>query len=98
MIARRRTMCCGAPGSAQDVMASARRIFIVFALLSLAAQFAPARAQSAGPTMRILVLYGHDPKAPGVVAFTRGLHEVLRSEWSDRVEVYEEVLDLDRLG
>ena len=44
------------------------------------------------------MLYGHDPKSPGVVAFARELHGVLRSEWAENVEVYEEVLDLDRLG
>src|SRR5688572_568803 len=78
-------------------MASARRVF-VFALLILAAQFGSVWAQSGRPTTRILMLYGHDPKAPGVVAFTRALHGVLRSDWSDQIEVYEEVLDLERLG
>ena len=81
-----------------DDMVSARRVFILLVLLILAAQFAPARAQSGRQPTRILLLYGHDPKSPGVVAFTRELHGVIRSEWSERVEVYEEVLDLDRLG
>lgn len=44
------------------------------------------------------MLYAHDPKAPGVMAFTRELHTVLRREWSERVELYEEPLDFDRLG
>jgi signal transduction histidine kinase len=81
-----------------DDMESARRGFVLLVLLIFAAQFAPARAQSGRPTTRILMLYGHDPKAPGVAAFTRELNGVLRSEWSERAEVYEEVLDLDRLG
>ena len=79
-------------------MASFRRLFIFLVLLILSAQSVPARAQSARPPTRILMLYGHDPKSPGVAAFTRELHGVLRSEWSERVEVYEEVLDVDRLG
>jgi len=44
------------------------------------------------------MLYAHDPKAPGVVGFTRELHGVLRTEWPGHVEVYEEALDFDRLG
>jgi signal transduction histidine kinase len=91
-------MSGGAPGSTREDMASDTRGFIVLVLLILAAQLEPARAQSAQPTTRILMLYGHDPKSPGVTAFTRGFHGVLRSEWSEQVEVYEEVLDLDKLG
>ena len=81
-----------------DDMASARRVLLLLVLLILAAQFEPARAQSGQQPTRILMLYGHDPKAPGVAAFTRELQGVLRSEWPGRVETYEEVLDLDRLG
>jgi C4-dicarboxylate-specific signal transduction histidine kinase len=79
-------------------MASAPRICVLFVLLISAAQFAPARAQSARPTMRILMLYGHDPKSPGAAGFGRELRGVLRSEWSQDIELYEEFLDFDRLG
>ena len=44
------------------------------------------------------MLYGHDPKAPGVAAFTRELQGVLRSEWPETGRGYEELLDFDRLG
>ena len=79
-------------------MASAPRSLVLLVLLIFAAQFAPARAQSARPTTRILMLYGHDPKSPGAAGFGRELRGVLRSEWSHDVELYEEFLDFDRLG
>src|SRR5678815_3200542 len=77
-------------------MAVARRCFILLALLVLSAQ--SSRAQPGRREARILILYAHDPKAPGVVGFTRELHSVLQSQWPGHVEVYEEALDFDRLG
>jgi signal transduction histidine kinase len=44
------------------------------------------------------MLYGHDPKLPGAASFARELHGVLRSELSENVEVFDELLDFDRLG
>ncbi|HKP14640.1 MAG TPA: sensor histidine kinase [Gemmatimonadaceae bacterium] len=76
----------------------APRALILLALLSLAAQLEPAYAQSGQPTTRILMLYGHDPTAPGAAGFARELRGALRKEWSQNVELYEEVLDFDRLG
>jgi len=79
-------------------MASALRGFVLFVLLFLSVQSAPAGAQSGQPAKRVLMLYGHDPKAPGVATFARGLHGVLRSELAENVEVYDELLDFDRFG
>ena len=44
------------------------------------------------------MLYGHDPKAPGVATFARELQGVLRSELAENVDVYDELLDFDRFG
>jgi signal transduction histidine kinase len=46
----------------------------------------------------VLILYGHDPNAPGVVAFTNGLQSVIRAELPEPIELYNEVLDLDRFS
>jgi signal transduction histidine kinase len=79
-------------------MARARHGFVLLlALLMHVARADCARAQSVRPPTRILILYSHDPKAPGVIGFTREFQSVVTSEWSDRVEVYEETLDFDRL-
>jgi hypothetical protein len=45
---------------------------------------------------RVLMLYGHDPNAPGVVAFTNQLHAIVRADSPPRVVFYDELLDLDR--
>ena len=57
---------------------------------------APLHAQAAQGTTRILMLYGHDPNAPGVVAFAQPLKAVLQEQFPNRVEIYEEYLDLAR--
>ena len=77
-------------------MAGVGRCFLLLALLLLSAQ--PSRAQPGRREARILMLYAHDPKAPGVAGFTRELHAVLQRAWPGHVEVYEEALDFDRLG
>ena len=59
----------------------------------------PAAAQSPAPATakRVLWLYGHDPNAPGVVAFSNSLRvEVDRLEGRSRVEFYSEPLDFLR--
>ena len=79
-------------------MAVALRGLVTLALLMLSAHLAPARAQGGGRATRILILYSHDPRAPGVVGFTRELRGVLRREWPIHVELFEETLDIDRVG
>jgi signal transduction histidine kinase len=53
-------------------------------------------AQDSPPPKRVLMLYGHDPNAPGVVAFTNELHATVRAESPTRVVFYDELLDLER--
>jgi signal transduction histidine kinase len=48
------------------------------------------------PAKRVLMLYGHDPNAPGVVAFTTKLHAIVQAETPTRVVFYDELLDLER--
>jgi signal transduction histidine kinase len=65
----------------------------------LAALFA-ARAvvwsQELAPPKRVLMLYGHDPNAPGVAAFTKELQAIVQADPSKRVVFYNEVLDFER--
>jgi signal transduction histidine kinase len=53
-------------------------------------------AQDSPPSKRVLMLYGHDPNSPGVVAFTNELHATVRAESPTRVVFYDELLDLER--
>ena len=64
----------------------------------LTANVSPTPAQTSGRTIRILILYSHERRAPGVIGFTRELNGVLRREWRGEVEVYDETMDVDRLG
>jgi signal transduction histidine kinase len=78
-----------------DISHRCLRLAAVVAFAAFAASTS-AQEQPPPPPIRVLILYGHDPNAPGVVAFTDGLREVLRIEGPERVELYSEVLDLDR--
>jgi signal transduction histidine kinase len=62
----------------------------------LCASPSPAWAQDTEQPKRVLMLYGHDAHAPGVVIFTNALHAVVQSESHTRVVFYDELLDLDR--
>jgi len=53
-------------------------------------------SQDSTPPKRVLMLYGHDPHAPGVVAFTNALHAVVRAESHTRIVFYDELLDFER--
>ena len=56
----------------------------------------PAIGGDPPPPKRVLMLYGHDPNAPGVVAFTNELHAIVQAESPTRVVFYDELLDLER--
>jgi signal transduction histidine kinase len=65
--------------------------------LLVAALFSIASLAQAQPApKRVLVLYGYDPNAPGVIAFTNALRATIQSESSPRVIFYDELLDLGR--
>src|SRR5688572_3916192 len=57
---------------------------------------AVAWSQDSPPSKRVLMLYGHDPNAPGVVAFTKELHAIVQAESPTRVVFYDELLDIER--
>ena len=60
---------------------------------------APAESAHSGAVdqpKRILLLYAHDPNAPGAAAFARQLKAVVREQFSTGLVIYEENLDLDR--
>jgi signal transduction histidine kinase len=57
---------------------------------------APLHAQSGQGATRILIVYGHDANAPGLVAFADQLKALLREKIPAGLEMYDEFLDLDR--
>ena len=57
---------------------------------------APLLARPVQETGKILLLYGYDHNAPGVAAFSQQLKAVVSEQFRDRVEIYEEYLDLNR--
>ena len=71
------------------------RITLLFALLGA---LLPDGTNATPQPTRILVLFGHDPNAPGVLAFSQELHATVRAQGFTQVEYYNEVLDLDRFG
>ena len=48
------------------------------------------------PPKQVLMLYGHDPNAPAVVAFTNELRAIVLANSPTRVVFYDELLDLER--
>ena len=58
----------------------------------------PAQGQSSARPTRVLVVFGHDQNAPGVVAFEQSLREALRTNHPDGIELYKEPLDYERFG
>lgn len=67
----------------------------VFLTIMICTASALLQAQVAQRT-KILILYQHDPNAPGVVVFTQPLKAVVREQIPTGVEFYDEYLDLDR--
>jgi signal transduction histidine kinase len=68
-------------------------IAIILAELALSHM---ACAQDSPPAKHVLMLYGHDPNAPGVTAFSNELHAIVRANSPARVVFYDELLDLSR--
>jgi C4-dicarboxylate-specific signal transduction histidine kinase len=78
----------------EEALAAIRGIALLAALFW---QSLPALgAQNLPEPTRILIVYGHDPNAPGVFAFAQELRAVVREQGPPLVEFYEELLDLDR--
>ena len=57
---------------------------------------APLHARPVQETKKILMLYAYDPNAPGVAAFAQQLKTVVSEQFHNRVEIYDEYLDLNR--
>ena len=57
---------------------------------------APLHARPVQETGKILLLYGYDHNAPGVPAFAQQLKVVVSEQFHNRVEIYDEYLDLNR--
>ncbi len=71
------------------------RGMILVALLICSAA-APLHARPVQETTQVLIVYGHDANAPGLVAFADQLKSLLREEIPAGLEMYDEFLDLDR--
>jgi signal transduction histidine kinase len=57
---------------------------------------APLNSQSVQEPKKILMLYAYDPNAPGVMAFAQQLKLVVSEQFGNRVEIYDEYLDVNR--
>jgi signal transduction histidine kinase len=57
---------------------------------------APLNARPVQEATQILIVYGHDANAPGLIAFADQLKALLREEIPGGLEIYDEFLDLDR--
>jgi signal transduction histidine kinase len=57
---------------------------------------APLHARPVQEARKILMLHGYDVNAPGVTAFAQRLKVWVSEQFHDRVEIYEEYLDLNR--
>jgi C4-dicarboxylate-specific signal transduction histidine kinase len=79
-------------------MAIARPGILLLALLIFSAQSQPQREPPVRSITRVLMIYSHDPNAPGVRGFVRELQGVLHTKWPHQIEVYDESLDFDRFG
>jgi signal transduction histidine kinase len=53
-------------------------------------------SQDSSRPKHVLMLYGHDPTAPGVVSFTNELQAIVKAGSPTRVVFYRELLDLER--
>jgi signal transduction histidine kinase len=74
----------------------ARLVRCSWLVAALCAPTALAWAQTPAAPKRVLMLYGHDTHAPGVVAFTKELHAIVGGDSPPSVVFYDELLDLDR--
>ena len=89
--------CLRKPFDTEELLARVRRLLGVIFVAVMAAAFASsARAQPAQEAKRILLVYSHNPNAPGVVLFTGRLKAVVHEQYRTGVDFYDEYLDVDR--
>jgi len=89
--------CLRKPFDKDDLLARVRRVLgaiLVTVMLATSAASAPAQAVQEGK--RILMIYSHNPNAPGVVAFTGRLKAAVREQFHTGLDFYDEYLDVDR--
>jgi hypothetical protein len=68
----------------------------VLGAVMICTAIAPLYAQPVQETGKILMLYAYDPNTPGVAAFAQQLKMVVNEQFHNRVEIYDEYLDLNR--
>ena len=89
--------CLRKPFDKDDLLARVRRILgAIFIAVMIATSAASARAQPVQEPKRILMVYSHNPNAPGVVAFTGQLKAAVREQFPTGLDFYDEYLDVDR--
>ena len=88
--------CLRKPFKKDELLARVRRVLgAVLVAVMIGTSTASAHAQPVQENKRILMVYAHDPNAPGVVAFSGQLKAVVR-EQLPLAEIYDEYLDVDR--
>lgn len=89
--------CLRKPFGKEEILARLRRILAaILVTVVIAMTVVPARAQTVQENKRVLIVYAHNPNAPGVVAFAGQLKAVLREQFSTGLDIYDEYLDADR--
>jgi len=89
--------CLRKPFDKDDLLARVRRVLgAILVTVMLATSAASARAQPVQEAKRILMVYSHNPNAPGVVAFTGQLKAAVREQFHTGLDFYDEYLDVDR--
>jgi hypothetical protein len=68
----------------------------VLVMVMICVATAPLHARQVPETKKIMMLYGHDPNTPGVIAFAKQFKAVVNEQLHDRAEIYDEYLDLTR--
>jgi FixJ family two-component response regulator len=89
--------CLRKPFDKDELLGRLRRILgAVLVTAMIAMSTASARAQPVQENKRVLIVYAHNPNAPGVVAFAGQLKAVLQAQIPTGLEIYDEYLDADR--
>jgi len=89
--------CLRKPFDKDELLARVRRILgAILVTVMIATSTASAYAQPAQEAKRILMVYSHNPNAPGVVLFTGRLKAAVHEQYPTGLDFYDEYLDVDR--